>query len=72
MKVFNYFLLTILLALPLTTYADSLRFVVVTIDGQVVVVPAKEFLMMAIEWLAWAAAILAFGYFLRIVRYRVF
>lgn len=72
MKILNYLLLTILLALPLTTYADSLRFVVVTIDGQVVAVPAKEFLLMVIEWLGWAGLLLAFGYFLRVLRHKVF
>lgn len=72
MKYLNYLLLMLLLVFPFSTYADSLRFVVVTIDGQIVVVPAKEFLLMVIEWLSWAGIILAFGYFLRILRYRVF
>jgi hypothetical protein len=60
------------LVFPMESYADSLRFVIVQADGQVIAIPGKEFLLIIIQFLGFAGAVFAFGYFLRLLRYRIF
>jgi len=74
----RYYLLTLVLCtialflFPMDSFADSFRFVIVQADGQVIVIPGKDFLYMVVTWLGYAGAVFAFGFFLRILRYRVF
>jgi hypothetical protein len=65
-------LFAIALVFPMESYADSFRFVIVQADGQVIAIPGKDFLYMVVTWLGYAGAVFAFGFFLRILRYRVF
>lgn len=57
---------------PMESHADSLRFVIVTDAGQVLAIPGKEFLSIVMIFLQYAGLTFAFGFVIRMFRYRVF
>jgi hypothetical protein len=65
-------LCAIALVFPMESYADSLRFVIVQADGQVIAIPGKEFLSIVMIFLQYIGLAFAFGFVIRLLRYRVF
>jgi len=74
----RYYLLTlalcaiVLFSFPADSFADSLRFVIVQADGKVIAIPGKEFILIIMKFVFAAGVVFAFGYFLRLLRYRIF
>jgi len=74
----RYYLLTlalcaiVLFSFPADSFADSLRFVLITAGGEVVAIPGEVFLDIVLKFLGTAGLVFAFGFFLRILRYRLF
>lgn len=65
-------LLTIVLcSFSMELYADSLRFVLITDDGQVVAIPGKEFLSIVLIFLNFAGLTFALGFIIRMLRFRI-